>query len=110
MQDIGIFLKQKIVKHFSQKQIPINLKYIDPSYSIRSTPANANDSIYCTLLGQYAVHAAMAGKTNMVMGHWQGDFVHVPTGLATRERRHVDLSGQLWQSVLNVTRQRRYWQ
>lgn len=108
--DVGLFLKQRIGEHLRQQGIEHAIKYFDPSYLIRSVPARGTDAIFCLHLAQNAVHAAMAGKTNMVMGHWQGDFVHVPTDLATRERRHVDLSGQLWQSVLNVTRQRRYWQ
>ncbi len=84
--DIGLFLKQKISAHFSRLGIKLNLKYIDPSYLIRSVPANPFDSVYCLRLGHNAVHAAMCGRTEMVIGRWHGRFVHVPIPLAIRER------------------------
>ena len=67
LNDIGVFLKEKIGEYFKTKKVDINLKYIDPSYMIRSAPANSNDSVYCTKLGAYAVHAAMAGKTGLIV-------------------------------------------
>ncbi|MDR2724481.1 MAG: ATP-dependent 6-phosphofructokinase, partial [Candidatus Adiutrix sp.] len=82
-----------------------NLKYIDPSYIIRSAPANASDRVYCSYLGQKAAHAAMAGKTDLLIGLWNDHFVHVPIALATRERKKVDPTGVLWNSVLETTGQ-----
>ena len=76
--DIGIFLKEKISDYFKSRDIPISLKYIDPSYTIRSVPANADDSAFCLLLGQYAVHAAMSGRTDMFVSYWNQHFTHVP--------------------------------
>ena len=85
------------------------MKYFDPSYLVRSVPARGTDAVFCLHLAQHAVHAAMAGFTNLVVGYWRGRFVYVPTGLATRERRRIDPRGQLWQSVLEVTRQGEVW-
>ncbi|SPD75582.1 6-phosphofructokinase [uncultured Desulfobacterium sp.] len=104
-QDIGIFLKDKIQAYFKQKAKEITLKYIDPSYTIRSVPADANDSAFCLLLGQNAVHAGMAGRTNMVVGFWVNEFTHVPIQLATSARKKVDPDGSVWNSVLTATGQ-----
>ena len=85
----------------------ISLKYIDPSYTIRSVPADANDSAFCLLLGQNAVHAGMAGRTNMVVGFWVNEFTHVPIPMATSKRKKVDPEGWVWNSVLTATGQPR---
>jgi len=106
-EDIGLLLKAKIKQHFLQKQIPLSLKYIDPSYIIRSLPANSRDSAFCLLLGQYAVHAGMTGRTNMVISFWNQYFTHVPISLATLKRKKIDPNGYLWQTVLGTTGQGR---
>lgn len=103
--DIGIFLRDQINDHFKKLGQEINLKYIDPSYTIRSVPANAHDSAYCLLLGQNAVHAGMAGRTNMVVGDWGGLFTHVPIPMAVAKRKKIDPRGWLWSSVLASTGQ-----
>ena len=107
--DIGVFLKEAIVKYFKERNIECGVKYFDPSYNIRSTPANGMDSIFCLHLAQHAVHGAMAGMTDIVVGNWQGYFTYVPIALATMYRRKIDPRGQLWQSVLLANRQDRYW-
>jgi 6-phosphofructokinase 1 len=103
--DIGTFLKQRIEQHFRAREIPISIKYIDPSYTIRSVRANPLDSEFCLVLGQHAVHAGMSGRTNLVVGHWNQAFVHVPIELATSGRRNVDPRADLWRSVLHTTGQ-----
>jgi 6-phosphofructokinase 1 len=103
--DIGYYLKQRISEYFHTKSIEINLKYIDPSYTIRSVPATANDSVFCGFLGQEAVHAGLAGKTNMVVGSMNDQFVYVPIREIVKARRQVDLDGKLWRSVLEATGQ-----
>ncbi|MEO8351780.1 MAG: ATP-dependent 6-phosphofructokinase [Chthoniobacteraceae bacterium] len=103
--DIGLFLKDRINRFFRDRKIEVNLKYIDPSYIIRSVPANAQDTVYCSQLAQHAVHAAMAGKTGMLVGRWHGAFVHLPISIATRGRRKVDPSSELWHAVLESTGQ-----
>ncbi|MEA3486356.1 MAG: ATP-dependent 6-phosphofructokinase [Thermodesulfobacteriota bacterium] len=104
LNDIGIYLKRRIEEYFEKNKLELNLKYIDPSYTIRSVPANASDSIYCELLGQLAVHAGMAGKTGMVVGLYNGEYVHLPFE-SVAFRRKVDIGGNLWARVLEATGQ-----
>jgi 6-phosphofructokinase 1 len=105
LQDIGLFLKEKISQWFKAKDIPISLKYIDPSYIIRSLPANANDSVFCGFLGRDAVHAGMAGKTKLLVSFWNNHYVHVPMDAAAGKRKNLDPHDRLWQSVLETTGQ-----
>ena len=103
--DIGIYLKEAIEDYFKKENFPVTLKYIDPSYIIRSVPANSNDHIYCGFLAQNAVHAGMAGKTGMVIGSWNSQFVHIPLVEVTRRRRYIDPEDALWLSVMESTGQ-----
>lgn len=105
LHDIGLFLKDKILSYFSNKNIDVSLKYIDPSYMIRSLPANANDSVFCGFLGRDAVHAGMAGKTKLIVGHWNNHFVHVPLEASAGKRKQINPSGKLWSTVLESTGQ-----
>lgn len=102
--DIGLFLKARIENYFRKKNIEVNLKYIDPSYTIRSVPANASDSVYCGALGQYAVHAGMAGKTGMLVGLMKDEYVHLPLKMVTSGTK-VDTGGNVWMRVLETTGQ-----
>lgn len=104
-KDIGIYLKDKIVEEFKEKKVPVSLKYIDPSYIVRSIPANANDSKFCNLLAQNAVHAAVAGKTDFVMGYWNDEFTLIPIPMAVQKRKKIDVEGELWWNVLEATGQ-----
>ena len=103
--DIGELLKTKLSTHFGDRDIPISIKYLDPSYHIRSVAANASDAVFCYLLAEYAVHAGMSGKTNLVIGYWNNFFTHVPIHLATKERRMVELDSALWRGVVSATQQ-----
>ncbi len=104
--DIGIFLKDALKGYFKEKtDIYVNIKYIDPSYMVRSVPANAHDSIFCMQLAQNAVHAGMAGKTAMIVGLWNGHFTHVPIRLATCRRKQLSPEEPLWLAVLEGTGQ-----
>ncbi len=105
--DIGPFLKEAIEGYFRAQGIPATVKYLDPSYIIRSAPATPDDSVLCFQLAENAVHAAMSGRTGMVVGVWNGHFVHIPIPLSVRERKQVDTSSLLWQSVLDNTGQPR---
>ena len=105
LQDIGQFLRDEITDYFRRCKTDLTLKYIDPSYMIRSVPACPQDRTYCMRLGQAAVHAAMAGKTGMIVARWHSTYVHVPVEVATSARRTVDPSGDLWLSVLEATGQ-----
>ena len=105
LTDIGMYLKQRITDDFREAGLELNLKYIDPSYAIRSVAANPYDSVYCIRLAHNAVHAAMSGRTEMIVGRWNARFVHVPMTLAVRQRNQVDPNGDLWMSVLESTGQ-----
>ena len=107
LNDIGLLLRSRITDHFAAAGVELNLKFIDPSYAIRSVEANPYDSVYCLRLAQNAVHAAMAGRTAMVVGRWHGRFVHIPMALAVSHRNQVEPSGDLWLSVLEATGQPR---
>jgi 6-phosphofructokinase 1 len=107
LKDIGVFLKDAIEDHFRSRDIKISVKYIDPSYMIRSLPANANDSVFCGFLGRDAVHAGMAGKTKVLVGHWNNHFVYIPMPLSAGKRKQVNPKGKLWRTVLEATGQGR---
>ncbi|MFZ5893826.1 MAG: ATP-dependent 6-phosphofructokinase [Myxococcota bacterium] len=105
LKDVGSFLRDRIVRHFKTTSREVTLKYIDPSYAIRSIPASPSDSVYCWNMARNAVHAAMAGNTEMLIGRWHGRFVHVPMQLATRCRKQLDPAGDLWMSLIEATGQ-----
>jgi 6-phosphofructokinase 1 len=105
LKDIGQFLRQRIEAYFRAEQIPIVMRYFDPSYSIRSRPADAEDAILCDLLARHAVHAAMAGKTGVVIGLVHDQYVHVPIELVVREKKRLDPDGPWWHAVLASTGQ-----
>ncbi|MFN3567735.1 MAG: ATP-dependent 6-phosphofructokinase [Caldimicrobium sp.] len=104
--DIGKFLKEKIESTFKEKGIDVVIRYIDPSYIIRSVPANVEDRIYCGFLGQYAVHAGMAGKTGLMISYLNEQFVHIPLKEAVKKRKQINLKSRFWLSVLESTGQR----
>lgn len=105
LQDVGDFLTDEISRHCRKLGLKTTVKYIDPSYIIRSVPAIPSDSVLCWRLAQSAVHAGMCGKTDMIVGQWHGRYVHVPMDLAIAERKQVDPQGELWASVLESTGQ-----
>lgn len=103
--DIGLFLKEKITDYFKKCDMEVNIKYIDPSYVIRSAPADSFDSIYCARLGANAVHAAMAGKTEVLVSMLNNSFIHMPIKDAVSSRSRVETSSAIWRDVLENTRQ-----
>jgi len=106
--DVGPWLHDTIRDHMKTAGTPCEVKYIDPSYIIRSVPANPHDSVYCFRLAADSVHAAMAGFTRMVVGRWHGQFVHIPIPLAVGKRQQADPQGDLWLTVLEATGQPRW--
>ncbi len=108
--DIGLFLKQKINEHFAAEQMPAKVKYFDPSYHIRSVPANAADSLLCEQLARRAVHAALAGKTDLLIGLWHNHLVHVPLAISTGMKKRLSPESELWTSVLSLTGQEKWKQ
>jgi len=103
--DIGIYLRDAIKEYFKTSGMEVNLKYIDPSYIIRSQPANPHDSAFCLLMGYSAVHAGMAGRTGMIVGYWNNLFTHVPIALSVSKRKKIEPKGWVWNSVLASTGQ-----
>jgi 6-phosphofructokinase 1 len=103
--DIGTFLQSEIQSYFEAEGVPVTLKYFDPSYLIRSRPANRDDNLLCSQFARNAVHAAMAGKTGIVIGLWYNVFVHVPVTQAIATKRRMAPDGELWSAVLAATGQ-----
>ena len=108
-KDIGEYLKQRITDHFKKVKREASVKYFDPSYTIRSVPAKGTDAIRCYMLARNAVHAAMAGRTNCVVGNQDDWYTLVPIRLATIERQKVNLNSDLWRAVLDATGQTIYF-
>ncbi len=107
--DIGLFLKDKIEKSFKANNETVTVKYFDPSYIVRSVPANSSDCIFCANLARYAVHAAMAGKTDMLVGNWHGEFTYVPLEAVHGLSKRVCPTSRLWRGILSITGQPPEW-
>lgn len=107
-QDIGVFLRDRIKAYFTEHNVEVSIKYIDPSYVIRSVPANAWDRILTNQMARNAVHAAMAGRTDMLIGFWTNELIHVPLQTATTAKKRLDLCSDLWVGVLSATGQPRW--
>jgi len=105
LRDIGPFLCERIEKYFETEGIAVTLRYFDPSYLIRSVPADAEDSALCDFFARNAVHAAMAGKTGLVIGLLHDTFIHVPIELLVSQKKRLDLNGPLWRAALAATGQ-----
>ena len=110
LHDVGPFLKERITVHFCDCGIPVNLKYMDPSYILRGVPANSDDALLCNSMARQAVHAAMAGKTDVLIGSWHNTFLHVPIAAVTAINKRVSPESELWQGVLEATGQPRWRQ
>jgi 6-phosphofructokinase 1 len=106
LKDIGTFLRDRIIAHLAAKRIDGVVRYIDPSYTIRSLPTNSFDAQLCLALGQHAVHAGMAGRTDVLVAAWNQRFTHVPIPVAVAGRRQIDPRSELWQRVLESTGQK----
>ena len=104
-KDIGVFLKDQIDAYFKAEKTEVTIKYIDPSYIIRSAPANASDSIFCNRLAYQAVHGAMAGKTRFVVGLLNNQLVYLPISEVVLRRKKIDLEGEFWFAALQSTGQ-----
>ena len=105
LRDIGPFLRERIEDYFKAEKVPMVMRYFDPSYFVRSSPANAEDSILCDLFARHAAHAAMAGKTGLVIGYLHNQFIHVPIELLASQKKRMDPHGFAWSAVLAATRQ-----
>ena len=109
-KDVGTLLRDSIRRHFTAKGVEHTVKYFDPSYTIRSVPARGTDAIRCYMLARNAVHAAMAGRTDCVVGEAGECYTLVPIALATIDRQRLNLSGDLWRCVMDATGQERLFE
>ena len=107
LQDIGHFMRDTICAHFKSRGIEMTMRYFDPSYQIRGCPANTEDALLCDRLGRHAVHAAMAGRTGLVISYLNGQFVQVPIDVIAAGGKRLDLEGELWRAVISSTGQPR---
>jgi 6-phosphofructokinase 1 len=105
LKDIGLFLRERIEAYFKGQSIPIVIRYFDPSYQVRSRPANCEDSVLCDLFARHAAHAAMAGKTGLVIGFLHDRFIHVPIELLAGHTKRLDPTSGWWRSVPATTGQ-----
>jgi len=101
--DVGLFLRDTAKRELAD--LGVNVKYIDPSYIIRAAPANPADAIFCGQLAEDAVHASMAGKTDLVVGLWGGRFTHVPLEAVTSTSKRLSIDGPIWRNVVERTGQ-----
>jgi len=105
LRDIGLFLRERIEAYFKAEKVPVVMRYFDPNYIVRSSPANAEDSILCDLFARQAAHAAMAGKSGLVIGYLHERFIHVPGELLTSRKKRLDPDSFAWRAVLAATGQ-----
>ncbi|MCW2747645.1 MAG: diphosphate--fructose-6-phosphate 1-phosphotransferase [Nocardioidaceae bacterium] len=105
LSDAGRYLRDEIVNEFAKRDLLLTMRYFSPGYAIRSVPADPSDSVYCSRLAQTAVHAGMAGRTDLVVGRRRHRFVHVPIPFVTQANHSVSPDGDLWLSVLESTNQ-----
>ena len=105
LQDIGLFLRGQIEAYFKTEGVPMVMRYFEPSYIVRSSPANAEDAILCNLYARNAVHAAMAGKTGLVISLMHDQFVHVPIDMLANQKKRLNPNGAVWHAVLATTGQ-----
>jgi 6-phosphofructokinase 1 len=103
--DIGPFLRQEIETYFKAEGVPATIRYIDPSYIIRSVPADAEDAMLCDLFARHAVHAAMAGKTGLIIGLLHDMFIHAPIELVVSRKKRLSPDSATWHAVLASTGQ-----
>jgi 6-phosphofructokinase 1 len=103
--DIGTYMRD-LVTSWMKKHPTANIgtvKLIDPSYMIRAVPANTSDASFCVHLATLAVHEAFRGTTDAIIVNWYRNFTVIPIKLATSLRKVVDLHGDLWRQVREVT-------
>jgi 6-phosphofructokinase 1 len=105
LKDVGHFLVNRIDQWFRARSIPFVMRYFDPSYIVRSSPANTEDSILCDQFARHAVHAAMAGKTGLVIGYLHDCYIHVPIELLATQQKRLDPNSPMWSAVLSATGQ-----
>ena len=84
----------------------LQVKYINPSYMIRSVAANSADSYLCLLLAQNAVHGAFAGFTGFSTGIVNNRVVYIPIStIVANSPRRIRKHGRTLERMYSVTQQ-----
>jgi len=105
LADVAPWLKERVAAYMKDAGTPASIKYIDPTYMVRATPANAADNILCLQLAHDSVHAAFAGFTNFMSGRVNGQSVIIPLSAAVGKRKNIQPSGNFWQQLVFATGQ-----
>ncbi|KAL0733639.1 hypothetical protein Bca4012_009849 [Brassica carinata] len=101
--DFGVHIQQETKKYFKEVSIPVDVKYIDPTYMIRAVRANASDGILCTVLGQNAVHGAFAGYSGITVGIINTHYAYLPIPEVIAYPKSVDPNSRMWHRCLTST-------
>jgi 6-phosphofructokinase 1 len=106
LPEVGPWLKAKLSAYLTERGCRPICKYIDPSYMIRSVAAHAADAEYCMLLGQNAVHGAMAGFTGFSTGLVNNRMAYIPiSAITANSPRKMNARGRTYERLLQITRQ-----
>jgi 6-phosphofructokinase 1 len=105
LSDIGVYLKSELKRYFKEHKTDADIKYIDPSYMIRSVPTISNDRIYCAVLAQSAVHAAFAGFTDATVAMVNTHYVYLPISTVIQAPRLVNPKGRRWNRLITANGQ-----
>ena len=97
LQNFAKFLREEFKSRLGD--LDPDIKYIDPTYMVRARQTNASDAIYCSILGQNAVHAAFAGLTGVTVGLCNGHYVYLPVPPLIKRAREVDPNGRMWERL-----------
>ncbi|CAD7929591.1 unnamed protein product [Amoebophrya sp. A25] len=103
---IGEFMTNAIKNYFKKLEEEVTVKYIDPSYMIRSVGPNSLDAYDCMVLSSGAVHGTMAGLTGFTVGMVNNHSCTIPIPLIERlSPRTLNPKGRTWERVLAITHQ-----
>jgi 6-phosphofructokinase 1 len=106
LPEIGPYIQKMAREYFARFDEEATIKYVDPSYSVRSIPANAADALYCQQLAMDAVHGCMAGLTGFSVGVVNKSPVYIPIPLLVQTSpRNLDPHGMTWTQILAMTGQ-----
>ena len=83
----------------------ISLKYVDPSYAVRSAPSNAADTIFCSRLAQHAAHGALGGSTAFAVGTVNTHYVEIPLQDFANRAAVCAVTGRIFGDLVRSTGQ-----
>eukprot|EP00668_Euglena_longa_P014128 GGOE01018102.1.p1 GENE.GGOE01018102.1~~GGOE01018102.1.p1 ORF type:complete len:494 (+),score=144.75 GGOE01018102.1:38-1483(+) len=98
-EDTGKWLKKAIETHWQETGQEGKVFLIDPSYMLRSVPANTGDNMFCIQLAQAAVHTAYSGYSGVTVGRYHDLYGVMPIEMVVSGLRKVNPKGSLWQTL-----------